>query len=153
AEAYQQSFRTGSGQPRISMDAGVYAVEASAPEYSLWTRNVKKLDVTCAPIPRDKLVQLVTADIHYSPWYEDQEKQLDWAGLGVVPRKHALANQSAKNKWEKQKLRFAEMCGGNGRGVYLAEADSSEIGEQYWRHRRLLANVTDLGVLLKSGTT
>src|SRR5262249_49269688 len=41
AKPYEHAFKTGDGRPRISMERGIFALEASAKGYPLWSRAVK----------------------------------------------------------------------------------------------------------------
>lgn len=162
AAPYSHFFTSGKPQPRISMERGIYAVEASAFGYPVWTRNVSRVDVECAAIPKDKLVALLTSDMNYDPWggYDDQ-KPLDWKKLGVSVRKQRQTLTDFANKWKLTNVDLGATCGAGAkrRGVYLAEVGSDEVvpnEDRPWmarRKNRVLANVTDLGLLLKVGTS
>lgn len=159
-------FTSGQPRPRISMERGIFALEASALGYPVWSRNVSHYDVECAAIPRDKLVAVLTSDMNYDPWGgNDDDKPLDWKKLGVTARKKGLDFSDAANKWKLTNVDLGATCGGgaagdkNRRGVYLAEIQSDQVkrdDDRPWmtvRRNRVLANVTDLGVLLKVGTS
>jgi len=154
-------FHTGDAQPRLSMQRGIFALEASAKGYPVWSRNVGKLAIQCAAIPKAKLVQLLTTDMNYDPWGgNDDDKPLDWAALGVTA-KTTERTATARNQWVLNELDLGATCGGRPgqRGVYLAEVSSDELlpdPQRGWaspRRNRVLANVTDLGVLLEVGTS
>lgn len=160
AKPYEHSFRTGDGRPRISMERGIFALEAIAKGYPLWSRAVNKLEVECAVIPKDRVVTLLTGDMNYDPWGgHDDDKPLDWKKLRVATKKTTL--RPGGKKWVLNELDLGKQCGGTpgARGVYLAEVSSDEIipdQQRGWlspRRNRVLANVTDLGVLLKVGTS
>ena len=157
--AEDHTFKTGDARPRLSLERGIFALEASAKGYPVWSRNVASYDVECGAIPRSKLVQLLTSDMQYDPWGgNDDDKPLDWAKLHVTPTKraHKIAE---RNKWVQTPLDLGGTCGGAGakRGVFLAEIHADAVkrdDDRPWlnpRRNRVLANVTDLGVLIKVG--
>jgi len=161
AAPYQMKFHTGDAQPRLSMQRGIYALEASAKGYPLWSRNVGTFDVQCASIPTSRLVQTLTTDMNYDPWSgNDDAKSIDWAALKVKPKAQAH-HTSGRNKWLLSELDFGGTCGTapGARGVYLAEISSNEVvpdpnrGWAWGRKNRVLANVTDLGVMIEAGTS
>ena len=156
----EHAFTTGDARPRISMERGIYALEASAKGYPLWSRNIGKYDVECAVIPKDKLVQVLTTDMNYDAWGgNDDDKPLDWKAI-KVKAKTVSFKSNIKNKWKLDELELGKTCGGapGMRGVFLAEVRSDEIEpdtNRGWlapRRNRVLANVTDMGVLIKTGT-
>ncbi len=160
AKPHEHTFRTGNGRPRISMERGIYALEASAKGYPLWSRAVGKFELECAAVPKHRVVAVLTGDMNYDPWggYND-EQPLDWKKLKLTAKK-ATFRPSGK-RWVLNELELGKQCGGpaGGRGVYLAEVSSDEItpdANRGWlnpRRNRVLANVTDLGVLLKVGAS
>ena len=152
-------FKTGDAKPRLSLERGIFALEASAKGYPVWSRNVGAYDVECGAIPKSKLVQMLTSDMQYDPWGgNNDDKPLDWAKLHVTPTKRTHKT-SERNKWVQTPLDLGGTCGGEGkkRGVFLAEIHSDEVkkdADRPWlnpRRNRVLANVTDLGVLVKVG--
>jgi alpha-2-macroglobulin len=160
AKPHDHTFKTGDGRPRISMERGIFALEASAKGYPLWTRNISKLELECAAIPKDRVVQVLTGDMNYDPWGgNDDDKPIDWKALKLTAKKSKL--QPKGNKWVLTDLDLGAQCGGTAgeRGMYLAEASSNQItpdSTRGWlspRRNRVLANVTDMGVLLKVGTS
>ncbi|HWU86085.1 MAG TPA: MG2 domain-containing protein, partial [Kofleriaceae bacterium] len=156
---YTTSFHTGNARPRLSMERGIFALEASAKGYPLWSRNVGAFDLECSAIPKERVVAVLTTDMNYDPWggYDD-DKPIDWKKLKLGAKKSSH-KAKAKNKWLLNELPLGNLCGGpaGGRGVYLAEISSAEVtpdAQRGWLspHRnRVLANVTDLGILLKVG--
>jgi len=156
----KHTFKTGDARPRLSMERGIYALEASAKGYPVWSRNIGKYEVECAQIPKDRIVQLLTTDMNYDPWGgNDDDKPIDWKKLKVRAKTAAVKNK-VRNKWQLADLDLGKTCGtaAGQRGVYLAEVRSDEIvpdTDRGWlspRRNRVLANVTDLGVLIKTGT-
>jgi len=152
---------TGEARARLSMQRGIFALEASAKGYPLWSRNVGKLAIECAQVPRAKLVQLLTTDMNYDPWGgNDDDKPLDWKALGVTARTSARTI-AKRATWVLDELDLGATCASRPgqRGVYLAEVSSEDIvpdAQRGWltpRRNRVLANVTDLGVLLEVGTS
>lgn len=157
---HEHTFRTGDARPRISMERGIYALEASARGYPIWTRNVKRYDLECGAVPRDRLVQVLTTDMNYDPWGgSDDTRPIDWKKLGVTTRTRPMTVAGARNKWHLDDVDLGATCGGRSgaRGVYLADVRSAEIvpdPKEPWRTRathRVLANLTDLGVLVQAG--
>ena len=157
----QHAFRTGDARPRLSMERGIFALEASAKGYPVWSRNINAFQLECAAIPKDKLVQVLTTDMNYDPWGgNDDDKPLDWKKLGATAKTTAFKT-TGKNKWLLNELELGKTCAAapGMRGVYLAEIRSDDIKpdpQRGWlapRRNRVLANVTDLGVLIKTGTS
>ena len=156
----EHSFRTGDAQPRISMERGLYALEASAKGYPVWTRNVPSYEIECASIPKGKLVQLLTTDMNYDPWGGyGSHGDIEWDKLGVTRKSSKVGNVAAKNKWHLDHVDLGKTCAGNdgARGVYLADISTDAVAADpdrpWWQpgSNRVLVNVTDLGVLLKVG--
>lgn len=154
-------FRTGDARPRISMERGIFALEASAKGYPVWSRNIRSFQLECAAIPKDKLVQVLTTDMNYDPWGgNDDDKPLDWKKLGATPKTLTFPT-TGKNRWLLNELELGKSCAAapGMRGVFLAEVRSDDIKpdpQRTWlapRRNRVLANVTDLGVLIKTGTS
>lgn len=155
------TFRTGDARPRISMERGIFALEASAKGYPMWSRNITKFELECAAIPRDKIVQVLTTDMNYDPWGgNDDDKPLDWKALELTAKKQATTT-TGKNKWLLNELELGKTCAGapGMRGMFLAEISTNDIkpdpDRSWWnpRRNRVLANVTDMGVLIKTGTS
>src|SRR5439155_7958940 len=44
-QPFETTFHTGDAQPRLSMERGIFALEASAPGYPVWSRNVGKFEL------------------------------------------------------------------------------------------------------------
>ncbi len=153
-------FRTGDAAPRLSMERGIFALEASAKGYPLWSRNVSTFQLECARVPRDKLVQVLTTDMNYDPWGGNGDQPIDWSKLAAKGKKQSFKT-AAKNKWVLTDLELGKSCAGQAgaRGVFLAEVTSSDVvpdPHRMWltpRRNRVLANVTDMGVLVKTGTS
>ncbi|HUT79025.1 MAG TPA: MG2 domain-containing protein, partial [Polyangia bacterium] len=155
-------FTTGSARPRFSMETGIFAVEAATGEgYPIWTRNVSRYDVECARVPEKGLVALLTGEMNYDPWYDaGSEEDIGWKKLSLARRQRKVRVKQPKDQWHLERIPLGETCGGKGaRGVFLAEVRSDEVvpdPDQYWKFKsrqRVLANVTDLGVLLKAGAS
>jgi uncharacterized protein YfaS (alpha-2-macroglobulin family) len=153
-------FKTGDARPKLTMERGIYAVEDTAEGYAVWTRNINKFEVSCAPVPKESLVKLLTSAMDYDPWYDAEADTLDWVGLGLKEKKVDVKPKTEKNKWHLENLNLKSTCGGTAtKGVYLAEVRSNEAApptnsDYTWRYKpyhRVLANVTNLGVLLKIG--
>jgi alpha-2-macroglobulin len=155
------SFATGVARPRLEMATGITAVEARNRGGALpvWTRNLAKFDVDCAAVPERAAVGLLTGDMNYDPWYDaGTQGPLDWKALGLKHRKASVRAGGVVDAWRLQDLDLPKLCAGKtARGVFLAEVSSKELaekGDEGWQgdgRKRVLANVTDLGVLLKVG--
>ncbi len=157
--ASDHAFKTGDANPRLSLERGIFALEATAKGYPVWSRNIGTYAVECGAIPKSRLVQLLTSDMQYDPWGgNNDDKPIDWDKLHIKPttRAHKIGQ---RNKWVQTPLDLGGTCGGSPgkRGVFLAEIHSDEVAtdtNRPWinpRRNRVLANVTDLGVLLKVG--
>lgn len=150
-------FTTTDAAPSLSLERGIYAIEASAGGYPIWSRNVPSFDVDCAHVPAKRIVAMLTSDVNYEPWYsESGSEALAWAKLALKPRHIAMSPESAKNKWARTQLDLPKACGAGKRGLYLAEVRSSLVEQKKKSHHgvypfRVLGNVTDLGVMLKVG--
>ena len=158
--AKRWSFFTSDAAARLSMERGIYAVEAGAEGYPVWTRNVGKFQVQCARVAKKSVVRVLTSDMNYDPWYGGYgDKALGWKKMGLRPRKAAVKIKEAKNKWHLSNLKMNTLCDakdpGPARGLFLAELSSKEVepddNYRYRPRQRVLANVTDMGVLLKVG--
>ncbi len=153
------TFHTGDGKPRLVVQTGIYAVEPSQGGYPVWTRNVKSFAVDCAAVPAAKVVALLTSSMDYDPWYDAQDTSVSWKKLGLRDKSRTVSIDQPKNNWHLSRLDLRDACGGtSARGLYLAAMSSPDVKEdpdQPWRYhpsRRILANVTDLGILTKAGT-
>jgi len=159
---WTHDFHAGDAQPRLTVETGIFAVEPSGDGYPVWTRNLRKFQVTCAAVPKDKVVKVLTSGMDYDPWYDAEDSELDWKEMGLRSADRTLTVANAKNKWQLTNLALESVCGGkvgkDKRGLYLASlaADDVKMDDDHpWRYhpdRRVLANVTDLGILLQAGT-
>lgn len=161
AAPVHHAFKTGDAQPRLSMQRGIFALEASAKGYPVWSRNVDQFAIDCAAVPRAKLVQVLTTDMNYDAWGGNNDDQpIGWAALGVAPRTMRRTTTGG-NKWLLSELDLGASCAGRSgqRGVYLVEVHSDQIAPDRrsgWlnpRRNRALVNSTDLGVVLEAGTS
>jgi uncharacterized protein YfaS (alpha-2-macroglobulin family) len=156
--AAEHTFTTSDARPRISMETGIYALETVATGYPVWSRNVSTYDVECARVSKAAVTKVLTTPIDYMGW-SDREEGIDWKKLGLKDTIETVKVENAKNKWHIDHLDLGKLCGpGTGtRGMYLAQLSSEDIvpdAEERWSYRpyqTVLANVTDLGLLLKVG--
>ena len=158
AKAVSHDFHTGDARPRISLETGIFAVEPSMGGYPVWTRSVGTFAVECAAVPRSKIAKVLTSEMDYDPWYEASNPNVvDWKKLGLARKQKKVTIAEAKNNWHLEKIQLDKVCGGSPRGVYLADFSSPDVQadpDRMWAYRpnrRVLANVTELGVLLKAG--
>jgi hypothetical protein len=163
AEPHEHRFSTGRAQPRMVLETGIFAVEPDSGGYSVWTRSLAKFAIRCAPVPRDRVVGLLTSSMDYDPWYASAS-HIEWEKHGLSPREDTVLIRSPKDNWHLENLALHERCGsplgattrvtGSRRGLFLAELTSGELlAERGQRSaQRVLANVTDLGVFMKAGT-
>jgi uncharacterized protein YfaS (alpha-2-macroglobulin family) len=153
-------FRTADAKPSLKVEAGIYTLEAHAKGYPLWSRNVDDLELQCAAIPKERVVALLTSGMSYDPWW-DSSDVIDWGALKVKPITTALSTGKAKNKWTLSEIDLSTQCGkpsaSKSGALYLAELRSNKTREVISQRgygsypHRVLANKTDLGVLLKMG--
>ncbi len=151
------SFKTGKPRALLQMERGIYALEAGSAGYPVWTRNMRRFSVECAPVSKDQLVKVITSRA-YDPWYGGGKKQIRWAKLGLNQRSTEVTFAGKDDEWKLHHLSLHKMCGASkARGVYLAQVASDALKphpDYRWRYRpyrQVLTNVTDLGVLLKVG--
>ncbi len=158
-KARRYSFHTSDASPRLTLERGIYAVETAAAGYPVWTRNVGKFEVECARVSKKSVVRVLTSEMNYDPWYGGYgDKEMAWKKMGLRPRTARVKIAEAKNKWHLSSLKLGEMCekkAGAARGLFLAELSSEDVepddNYRYRPRQRVLANVTDLGVLVKVG--
>ena len=135
AQPYRAAFHTGPARPRLAMARGLVALDAG---YPVWARAVSGLDVRCAPLTRDRAVQLIASD----------EVMTDWTALRARTAHLPLA---ARDAWQRSDLDLGATCSGapGARGPYLAELGAPELAER----TRVIADVTDLDVVVVPGAT
>ena len=152
-EAAKFAFHSGDAEPKLSLETGIFTVETARAGYPIWTRNVDEVDITCARVPQAQIVKLLTSTMHYDPWY-DASGTLDWKDFGLHARTSTRKPKAKRNSWHLDEVPLGETCGGKrGPGLYLAEVSTPRVdtrSRSYGDHR-VLANVTDLGLLLKTG--
>src|SRR5262249_2023693 len=111
AKPFEATFKTGDARPRISMERGIFALEASAKGYPVWSRSIGKYEVECAAIPKNRLVQVLTTDMNYDAWGgNNDDKPIDWKKLDLKPRTTAMKS-TTKNKWKLDELELGKTCG------------------------------------------
>jgi hypothetical protein len=158
AKDFTYSFTAGDARPRLSMDSGTYTLETASPRYPLWTRNLSSLQIEAARVPEDKIVPLLE---RYTPtrwdYYDESDENKDqpgdiWRKVGIKPKKGTVPLNEKKNKWRDGALDLAQLSGGGeAPGLYALHV----VAEETDRHksRKAVANVTNLGLLAKLGTT
>ena len=120
------ALKTGAAQPRLAVTAGLQVVGEGG--LSVWSRDVESFTVDCAVVPRDKLIAVLAG-----------------GELPAHPRMYTLA---ARTTWQRTGVDPAEACGqlAGTRGVYLANIHADAAGGE-----RVIANATDLGVVVEPG--
>ncbi len=150
------TFKTGGGRPKLKVDTGVVSIERGGPGYAIWTRNLTQVQLNCAPIARDvagKILDDLAAQV--AEYGDAANKPMVWHGLS--PRQIDLPIQATPDTWHREPIDLAKLCGLNGRGLLLATFSAAELEKSRrdtWserRERRVLANITDLGLVLKAG--
>ena len=152
-------FETLDAPPGISAETGVQTVESKMGSYQVWTRNVSAMEVACARIPHKRIAALLgSGDLPLYSWINNNEQDVDWQKLKLKPGRQVLQIDGVKNRWKEHRLVLSEMCSnGDASGIYLAQLSADEVRAQKisdgWGMYpyRVLANVTDLGVVLKAG--
>jgi alpha-2-macroglobulin len=155
----EHRFRAGDAGPRLRIERGIYAVERSSGKYSVLTRNLPSFHVSCAKIGEERLARLLSGPINFDAWYGADEQPVDYKELGSKPTKKTIKPAHDKNKWVDASLDLAATCEAGAppaaiapSGVYLLELGSKDLmAREGERQRRVLANVTDLGLLAKVG--
>jgi hypothetical protein len=120
------TLKTGAAQPRLSVTAGLQVVGSDG--LSVWSRDVASFTVDCAPIPRDKLIAVLAG--------------------GELPAHPHIYTLAARSTWQRTAVDPAEACGqpAGTRGIYLANIHADAAGGE-----RVIANATDLGVVVEPG--
>ena len=120
------ALKTGNARPRLAIASGLQVVGADG--LSVWSRDVAAFTVDCASVPRDKLAGVL-------------------AGTDL-PTHARLYTLAAHAMWQRTTVDPAEACGqpAGARGVFLANIHGDALGGE-----RVIANATDLGVLVQPG--
>jgi len=167
-EPRSSAERSACAPPEVKGAQDVTATTKQPAGYPVWSRNVSRFTVECAAVSRAKIPGLLTSYMDYDPWYDASSNKggVPWGKLGLKRQVKQIRIAHRKNKWELHNLRLNEICGGPAehRGLYLAQLTSPEVQrgldqrlrqQDYYSFRypfRVLANVTNLGVLVKAGT-
>jgi uncharacterized protein YfaS (alpha-2-macroglobulin family) len=152
ANHFPFEFTVGDAKPRLSFESGVFTVETAWPRYSLWTRNVGEVDVDAARVSEDKIVALLERG--------DAEREDDngddvttvkhWKKMGLTPKHQRVTIKAPKNKWQAGTLELAPLAGSpSPEGLYALWVASNEV--PYQNGRRVIANVTNIGLTAKLG--
>ncbi len=151
------SFKVSDAHPALSIATGTSVIEAGNSQFPIWARNVGSYTVNCATVAPSKLDAVTNAGIDYAPRWESKDPGINWAALGLQPRTVTQTLTKDSVEYVAQEPTIAELCGGNGPGIYLIEVASADIrretkdwNEPYDRARALV-NVTNLGVVIKAG--
>lgn len=147
----RHSFRVGDASPRLRMEHGIFAVERASGRYPIWTRNMPRFRVRCAPVPEDRIVSVLTGPANYDSWWDASEGgSVNYQKLGLKPRTRTVRSRTQKNRWQDAGVDLASTCGGRS-PLYILEVHSDENNEDRRPQRISLANVTDLALLAKVG--
>ncbi|MCC6873453.1 MAG: hypothetical protein IT378_04015, partial [Sandaracinaceae bacterium] len=157
-QPFRRQLQTTDASPRVHMETGIYAVEAASRGYPIWSRNVRRMNVRCAYVPPARIPEILTTTMDYDPWYSDGQHEAAWEEHGLRPVDFAIEDEQAINRWQLHDVDLTQRCGQSGRrGLYLAEVRSPDVeqarhNDRWWHYPyRVLANVTNFGVLLKVG--
>lgn len=154
-------FRTTVAPPRLHLETGIFALESSQPGYPVWSRHVESMEVECAYVPKDRIAAVLTGEMNYDPWYSNRGgDRIGWESLGLEPATIAIHDPGVHSRWKQHHLPITTRCGeADGNGVYLMEVRSDAVRDARASARRygfqypyrVLANVTNMGVLVKPG--
>lgn len=141
------SFRTTDSKPIISMESGYFVAELKRPVLPIWTRNVKKLDVS--------LVRVTPENFHHSrdliDWWDESPANFKQSKLKASKKK--LKVDGKRNNWHQVALDPAVQLGGEtGPGMYYVEIGSNEVEKYPFADggvKKTLVNFTDIGVVSK----
>jgi uncharacterized protein YfaS (alpha-2-macroglobulin family) len=142
-------FQVGDASPRLRMDRGIFVVERASGRLPIWTRNLPKFQVRCAPVAETSLAAVLTGPANYDAWWDAGDpKPIDYAKLKLTRRERTVDSAGTRNQWFDAGLPLRDTCGGHSdSGVYLLEVASQAAP----REQRSLISVTDLGLLAKVG--
>jgi uncharacterized protein YfaS (alpha-2-macroglobulin family) len=160
--AARWEFDTGDRIPGLWTATGMAAVlEAGRKEHALGTLNLKQAELKCAELSP---MQLATSFEHTSSWVGEsadvaagEREKAPWEALAITPHVHALEAAAAPNHARTIALDLGARCGAASEraGLYALELvpTAAQGGSEFQGDRpaRLLANVTDLGVVAKRG--
>ena len=93
AGAHIAHFRTGNASPRLDVQTGSWAVEATRSTFPVWARNLTKIDVEIVAVPEAKLPDLLGA----LDWWD--EKSVDLQPLGLTAARATVPVKAEVNKW------------------------------------------------------
>ncbi|MBN2802299.1 MAG: hypothetical protein JXR91_04305, partial [Deltaproteobacteria bacterium] len=154
-------FKTLDAPPALDITTGINAIEAEGPGFEFYSRNTDYVDITCAPVTPEILIKAFSKrDIDFYPWI-NEKNNIKWAKLKSKPEKNRVNIKGEKNRWKPALINLSKVCNskasGN-KGLFLAQFDNLEIDKISTKRGwgtypyRLLGNVTNLGVLLKTGS-
>lgn len=162
AKPFTLAFATGDARPRVAMDTGIFALEATAKGYPVWSRNITNYEIACSPVGAKAFAPVLGQGIDWAPSPQsDADSPLAWKKLGLAPKQATHQVGGQPNKWQRLDLDLGGACAGTSpgaKGIYLAEVFAPQVPvdpEFPWRaHRRqrVLVNVTNMGMLLKVGS-
>jgi uncharacterized protein YfaS (alpha-2-macroglobulin family) len=158
------TFKTGDRIPGLWTATGVGAVlEYGRSGHAAGALNLDSAALTCASLSPAQFVQGFERFQAWAFQPEDTPPQerapSPWQLLGLTPSVHVLDSRAAPNAARTLPIDLGQRCGrGAGApGLYALElapdAKSTARGRQGDAPARLLANVTDLGVVTKRGTS
>lgn len=140
-------FRTSDAKPAISMDDGYFVAELTRPVLPVFTRNVKKIQVTA--------VKITPANFHQLRplinWWDNEPTDFSKSPLKPIDR--VIKVKSKENRWHQEAIDAASLFGKEpGPGMYFMEIGSPNVekGNFYQDGReKVLANFTNIGVVSK----
>lgn len=150
------TFRTGAARPELHVDQGIHAVESEPGRVAVWTRNLARFQVRCATVAAADVAAVLEAgfdDAKAKPGVAPALAAWSWLPEARTVR---MAVAAPADAWVATHLDLGQTCGGESRGVVLAEftadpwvqtATDDREPPRFWT----LANVTDLGVLVRLG--
>jgi uncharacterized protein YfaS (alpha-2-macroglobulin family) len=138
-------FRTTDAEPTISMDSGYFVAELKRAVLPVWTRNVKKLNVTALKVTPQNFHK-IRPNID---WWDNSST--DFGKVKTVTKKVKMGGK--RNRWNQHEVDPATLVGAqSGPGMYYVEIGSDEVDDWPFEDdgvRKTLVNFTDIGVVSK----
>ncbi len=147
AAPFEAKFRTGDAKPKMDVETGSWAVEAARGGYSIWVRNLSKIEATIAQVP----IARIPALLPQLNWWDDRQADLKKAHIASVTKTLKVPPRS--NHWQQYELSPSRLLGAATKPTgffYLSlrarEAETAKTGPLV---REVFLNLTNLGLTSK----